>query len=85
MYNEQTTYCNRKYLIMNEVFIACTIVWLPFIVLGLCAFVQYLRLKPERDKMEVINPFKESDKLIEHAKESYFEIMEEKDYEKRKI
>ena len=59
---------------MNEVFIACTIVWLPFIVLGLCAFVQYLRLKPERDKMEVINPFKESDKLIEHAKESYFEM-----------
>lgn len=39
---------------MNEVFIACTIVWLPFIVLGLCAFVQYLRLKPERDKMEVL-------------------------------
>lgn len=63
---------------MNEVFIACTIIWIPFIVLGICAFVKYLHSKPESDKKEVINPFEESDKLVEHAKESYFEMMEKK-------
>lgn len=64
---------------MKEVFISCTIIWIPFIVLGICAFVKYLRRKPEHDKMEMINPFEESDKLIEHAMESYFEIMEGKE------
>lgn len=64
---------------MNEVFIACTIICLPFIVLGICAFVKYLHWKPEAGKKEVINPFEESDKLIEHAKESYFDMMEEKE------
>lgn len=63
---------------MNEAFIACTIIWIPFIVLGICAFVKYLHRKPESDKKEVINPFEESDKLVEHAKESYFEMMEKK-------
>lgn len=70
---------------MNEVFIACTIIWIPFIVLGICAFVKYLCRKPESEKKKVINPFEESDKLIEHAKESYFEIMEEKNHTGREI
>lgn len=28
---------------------------------------------------EIINPFEESDKLIDHAKESYLEILKEKE------
>lgn len=64
---------------MNEVFIACTIIGIPFIILGICAFVKYLHQKLEPDKKEVTNPFEESDMFIEHAKESYFEMMVEKE------
>lgn len=63
---------------MKEVFIACTLLWIPFIILGIAAFIKILRKEPNSHK-EDFNPFEESNKFIRHAIDSYREIMEEKE------
>lgn len=63
---------------MKEVFISCTLLWIPFIILGIAAFIKILRKEPNSHK-EDFNPFEESNKLIQHAIDSCREMMEEKE------
>ena len=73
------TYCGCfNFILMKEVFIACTLLWIPFILLGIAAFIKILRWNNESRK-DKSNPFEESDKFIEQTKESFFEFLEEKE------
>lgn len=63
---------------MKEVFIACTLLWIPFILLGIAAFIKILRKESSSHK-EDFNPFEESNKLIRHGIDLYREMMEEKE------
>ena len=51
------TYRGCFYIIlMKEVFIACTLLWIPFIILGIATFIKILRKEPNSHK-EDFNPF----------------------------
>lgn len=63
---------------MKEVFIACTLLWIPFIILGIATFIKILRKEPNSHKDD-FNPFEESNKLIRHAIDLHREMMEEKE------
>lgn len=64
--------------LMKEVFIACTLLWIPFIILGIAAFIKILRKEPNSHNDD-FNPFEESNKLIRHGIDLYREMMEEKE------
>lgn len=73
------TYCGCfNVTLMKEVFIASMLLWIPFIMLGIVAFIKILR-KEFNSHKEDFNPFEESNKLIQHAINSYCEMMEEKE------
>lgn len=40
--------------LMKEVFIACTLLWIPFIILGIAAFIKILRKEPNSHKEDLI-------------------------------
>ena len=65
-------------ILMKEVFIACTLLWIPFIILGIATFIKILRKEPNSHK-EDFNPFEESNMLIRHAIDSYREMMKKKE------